>query len=443
MVLAADKVFSNFSNVAFDAILNKGMGAATALTNLGIGIASIFLLFVVFHHVSSILDGGQFQSKMLWPLVLYMLICNFGIVSGVAKTFITTINKEAATAALEVKYSEMGSNQSLLQYFYERSSKPRMNAELQQQIDKIVAKKLKDAGHHDPTGKANNEGAADMANDNNGNKNFWEDSGVGSTVAAIKEGFGKLNIREALDDWWFGIRYFMIEEWVLWKDTDAGIASFVAWVLQTGFTALLALVIQWILSIVAFLMSAFGAVLGAVIIAFGPITWAFAIFPGNGRTIGTWFIRLTQFSLYGPIVFLINSFCVVLLGDVMEASAGALTVENAFLSGSVTTIGIIAILILNIVCLASVPTLATMIVEGAQGAFSLVGNISTFTSIGGSLSQMGESKRDKEMLEAIKSNNGGGSGGGSNSGGSGGGFGPFRGSGPLGQRSSGRGRGRR
>jgi uncharacterized membrane protein len=64
----------NISSQLLD-FVNDTCGKAFA--EIGIGIGSIMLLFVVIYYITSILDGGKFQLKMLFPVFIYFLVCNF------------------------------------------------------------------------------------------------------------------------------------------------------------------------------------------------------------------------------------------------------------------------------------------------------------------------------------------------------------------------------
>jgi hypothetical protein len=129
---------------------------------------------------------------------------------------------------------------------------------------------------------------------------------------------------------------------------------------QLTFAGLFAMLISWLVNIFALVLQAFGICLTALIVAFGPITFAFAIFPGKAGNMLSWFIRLCQYSLYAPIVSLLSVFFVELF--VLMCNSG---------SGVMGFLLVISILIANFVLLLSTPTLASMIIEGASGAVSL------------------------------------------------------------------------
>lgn len=105
--------------------------------------------------------------------------------------------------------------------------------------------------------------------------------------------------------------------------------------------------------------------MAGLIVAFGPITFAFAIFPGQGGTIKSWVIRLCQFSLWAPICALVDCFSYKIFDMLADAGAGS------------SVLMAIAVAICNLVALTSVPSIASMIIEGAQGAVSLSNGLQT------------------------------------------------------------------
>ena len=181
-----------------------------------------------------------------------------------------------------------------------------------------------------------------------------------------------------------------------------------------GLLGIVAVIFSWICEFLGLALTCLGAVMTGIIVAFGPVTWSFAIFPGNQRVIGSWLIRLCQFALYSPIVSLINAFILTCLYKIGNAGG----------DGSLTML--MGILICNIVALTSVPTIASMIIEGASGAVSLSQGLQTAGAAAGTAasmavgpfkggfnlwsgirnwkatsSQLGESGRDDAMLHAM------------------------------------------
>jgi len=104
-------------------------------------------------------------------------------------------------------------------------------------------------------------------------------------------------------------------------------------------------------------------------VAFGPITFGFAVFPGQGRNILSWFLRLCQFALWAPICALIDVFSVMIFDEMAS---------NSLSTGSLAMA--IAVAVCNLVALTSVPTIASMIIEGAQGAVSLSQGLQTISA---------------------------------------------------------------
>ena len=89
---------SEESLTLLDSLRDISKETANGFTQIGIGIASIFFLIVVFYYVASILDGGKFQIKMLMPLLIYLIVCNFNIVSQPVVSFTSTLTKSLCDA---------------------------------------------------------------------------------------------------------------------------------------------------------------------------------------------------------------------------------------------------------------------------------------------------------------------------------------------------------
>jgi len=194
--------------------------------------------------------------------------------------------------------------------------------------------------------------------------------------------------------------------------------SWGAFISQHGFFALVAVILQWVATLMANIMKIFGNVLVAIIISFGPITWAFAIIPGNGKFITSWFLRICQFALYSPVVCLIQVFMAktsVGIAEAMGAAGAAAAGTTSFaVSGSVMTAS--ATLLCEIIILCSVPTICSMIIEGASGQVSfsqgaqMVGAAaaapatlySRMQSFFASRANIKEKSRDDQHLEVLR-----------------------------------------
>lgn len=174
-----------------------------------------------------------------------------------------------------------------------------------------------------------------------------------------------------------------------------------------GFMGLVVTVLDWVAQLLNIALTALGAVMTAIVVAFGPITWAFAIFPGNGKTIGAWAIRICQFVLYSPIVALIQAFFTTCLYMFTQGS-----MSSSLAEGSATVLAAAGLILGLIAGLMSVPAIASMIIEGAQGAVTISQGLMTASS----LTQLGEPFRDKKVETAINNTGGGSSAGGGPSG---------------------------
>lgn len=424
----------SLTSVVLDAVLKTSNDVAQNMSELGIGIASLLLLISVFQSVTAILDGGQFQSKMLLPLVLYTVICNFSFISVPTEHFVRTINSEAENAVRKYKIDKLKGKTNLQYYFEETvNHSPIAKGRLIELRDKSKEDMEELPGAHtsgadspdlpnlDP-GKYNpvdfnaqyeyNNGKAKQGDTNGGKHDGW----ISRLVNKLKDKF-----KEICED---GAR-----AWQLWGEGNGagGLYDYVAAIVEFGFSWFVALIMQWLVSIVSFFQTVMGGLMIGVLMAFGPITWAFALFPGNGKTIFTWFVRLAQFSLYGPLVCLIEAFNMSIL--TMSVSGNATVngemVTTGFFGDVFSAFVIIALLVVNLVSLFSVPALATMIIEGAVGSISLFANISSGLNVRTMLEQLGEGRRDNQqttLLQQIANNTSGNGSGGVLGGGGGGGI---------------------
>lgn len=379
-------------------ILDTAKDAAGGLSAIGKGIASIFLLFVIFYYISAMLDGGKFQTKMLWPFLVYVMVCNFNFFSSPVISFATTLQRECAslcyekTNTIKSSLSESHSGKtSMWQIFIE-------HARLENQ-------------------KTGAEEADDMAieiveevTETSGGGSSSDGGGEGSSSTETKKttklsGLGA-GLTKALSDFWQNTVIGMFSSFSV--GFQKGVST-VSIYMKYGLLGILASIIQLVCSAASLMMIFFGGVMMAVVIAFGPVTLAFAVFPGNGKVIGTWCIRLCQFALYSPIVFLIDTFNMALFQAMLKADMHILL--------------LIAILICNIALLFSVPGIASMIIEGASGAVSLSQGLNSASQWGSSAMKiaaspgrgilavsrlgaiLGEPKRDSQQLEVLKSIN--------------------------------------
>lgn len=333
--------------------LMKDMSAFTGFQKVGVGIGSIFLLFVIFQCISSILDGGKFQTKMLLPLGIYLLVCNFSWVSGPAIRFTSAIGgacgAKAAGAQQKTLNKISGGKEcnNIFDAFMANAEKDKTEQDKEMEEEAFI---------EDDDVSENSAEASDPEGEAKKHKGFFGNIAQNLGIA-IKNGFK-----------WLGKR---IVNFCRLSPDDK--YNHVAW----GLPGFIALILQWVTLAVSLAMKSIGAVMTMIIVAFGPITWSFAIFPGNQRVIGSWFIRICQFALYGPICALIDATSVSLLYQVGKALAAG---------GWDSVLPLMGVLVANIVALTSVPTIASMIIEGASGAVSLT---SGFQHMAGALTTAG------------------------------------------------------
>lgn len=325
--------------------LGAAYSAMSGIQGVGRGIGSIFILFVIFYYISALLDGSKFQTKMLAPLLIYLLVCNFQLVAVPVVNFAVAIQSSCVSqcraqrsAALSAAAGGKEVN-SVMEAFMAKKESELTEAE----------KKLMEIDNEgDVTFKENSGGA--------------DGDGEGSVKVASKGWFATMSsnllmsMKKAAK--WIWTTLFVKPFFT----TQQGVHDLFTW----GLPGLIALILSWVCEVVSWGVSALGAVMTGIVVAFGPITWAFAIVPGNSKTISAWAIRICQFALYAPIAALIDAFsCTFMLDFANGLSAG----------GSI--LGILCVMVANTVCLTCVPTIASMIIEGASGSVSLSGGLQT------------------------------------------------------------------
>lgn len=346
------------------AILQNAAGPMSGLVNIGIGIASIFLLFVVFIEVSSIMSGNKFQLKMLTPLLIYLCICNFHLISKPVTSFISTLqgscvkvcenNKQKYIKAIAGagNYSD-DEKISYYQAFWTRAlgKANNPNSTIENKLagmsldDDIINAQLKE------NAKKNSGNESDF-NEQEARKRKGLFSGIGSVLNHV---FDQMAIR-ILNSLSPGMEF------------SASNAPDVKDIMKYGFVpGALASVLDYLVIAISFFIKCLGGISTGVVIAFAPITWAFAILPGHGREVSTWFIRLCQFALYSPICALCESSLAFLFYHMC--------------TGAFSFLLLFCICIANILVLLEVPSLASMVIEGASGAISASQSLNTLSNV--------------------------------------------------------------
>ena len=396
MFILATDVIGKALNLT-SSVVNSGRGIAGGLTQVGIGIGSIMLLFCTIYYVSTILDGGHFQLKMLWPLVIYIFAANFTtLVASPTISFTTSLTKVLVKECknAEIKQysstSSAGNAKSMTQAYWNHfmANKNIKASFVTNAMQKANSEDLSPyAGIGSVAASSDTPGVTDYSvsiMDTNASQLHQEVSNESQQEAkeveqdvndANKTGTGFIGkwIKELLDKFkeWFNTMIVGFCNSI----TSVSIAGALESRVENALVVLLACLMQFVCDIMSILMVAFGAVMTAVIVAFGPITFGFAVFPGMGRNIGSWFIRLIQFSLYAPICALVNAFSASIFNTILTNSATGGGMGD-FAAHIGTLCGMLGA---NIVLLCSVPTIASLIVEGASGGVSFSQGWHSFT----------------------------------------------------------------
>ena len=335
-------------------VLGYGSDAMVALQQVGVGIASVILLFVIFRYISAMLNGGKFELKMLFPLLVYLMVCHFNLVCKPVVNFTSLIQSKSVEACKGLKSYYM--NALTDNHF---SKDPNfLNAYIYATLKKTPPPAVSETAQgilNNPDGDIADQAATPEAEVNGLNI-----PNNGTDDAEKKKGWFS-GFREALSNFWReNVLAHIWHGWLICDTTEISVSDF----MKLGITALLASILQFICSAFSIVLSVFSAVMTGIIVAFGPITFAFAVFPGNGKVIGSWVIRLCQYALYAPIAALIEAFTAIVLGESLSMGFSGMLL-------------IIAILICNLVALTAIPSIASSIIEGASGAVSLSSGLQT------------------------------------------------------------------
>lgn len=356
-----------------DSIRPVAETCSDAFMAAGKGLGSVFILICIFYFVTSILDGGKFQMKMLWPVALYLLVSNFGIVSKATLDFSKEV-RESLTAGAQSAQSSLnkssdGVNRTLFQYYVYMS----------------VPK----------TASSVNTAVEDLENDTPVDPK----EGKNAIEGESKGGF----IVEAIKKAWFWIKKHIAMG--LFDVPGVDRDNWVPIAANSLIFFIIASVIDAIATAMAVVMALFGIIMLYILIAFGPITWSFAIFPGNGKILGTWFIRVCQFSLYGPVALVIRTFCYAACGQLATSSMNYLgTVGPMSYSGDATFSFLMALVILIccIIALMNVPTICSSIIEGASNGVSMMAAAGTLMGGANAVMNYLDLKHDKKQTEMLE-----------------------------------------
>lgn len=363
-------------------IMDEAGKMMTGFGNIGVGIGSIMLLFVVIYYVSSILDGGKFQLKMLWPLVLFILVCNFTVVSKPTLSFIGELSGGVSKGISNGGGSmhELAAKTGDSSLYPQRTKVPDnlgkvidnfkpidlqnnyINPALYDSQGRTIASATESTT--DTGAKAlsitytNGKTAFIKTNAShlyyaNGQKAEEYEAQQESLIGRALSSFWDKCVTRPWKNMWSDILSALSSETVAPEDIDNNL-----------FLLIVFAILKFLVNMFKLVMVAYGSVMVCIFIAFGPIIWAFAIFPGMGKNIGSWFIRLVQFSLYGPVTNFIANFAFILLG---QFCGDAYTAPTSNLLAVCASFGCAILMITQ------VPSICSMIIEGASGNASLSG----------------------------------------------------------------------
>lgn len=313
----------------------KVIQLAEGIAKIGIGIGAIMLLIVVIYYVISILDGGKFQLKMLTPLLMFFVVCNFSWVAKPVLQFTTTMTKSLVERLTDLRKDILNPDgfddiATIGDHYIKHGLED----------DATNPENRKDEEEQSQSDVQGNEASPTVAN---ANAKDFSDRLINGAVDKVTE---KAAIDFATTD----------DPEVLKKKTSESLS----------FSGILCRIINWICSGVGYCLRIFGIMMTSIVVGFGPITFAFAIMPGRGANIVSWFIRICQFALYAPLCSFLDAF---------TACAYSLLQSET----EVGWLAVFGIMLANLVALTSVPTIASMVIEGASGAVSLSQGLQTIT----------------------------------------------------------------
>ena len=386
-----------FGESTVKVVLENSYSAMSALQNVGVGIASVFILFVIFYSVSSILDGGKFQVRMLWPVLIYLCVCNFNVIGGVAADFASNIQKQSVTAATSVK-SNILDGKDFFTFFFDKMMMGRTgqySAEVERFRQEQYAKNLNDAlpSGSTATKAANGNGQTDTV-DSNVNQDAKQGGLWGKIYDFASDAVDFAgSIIQSLSSWWTNLKAEFIAPFFTESSDEASKIEKIAMMLECGIQWLIALILQWFCNLLQTAFICLGAIMFGILVAFGPIVWAFAIIPGNGQTIKNWFLRLCQYALYSPIVVLISAFIAAMEGEFMQMLG---TVQGHGMGYPVFIP--MACIIVSIIALTAVPSIAASVIEGVSGAVSLSQGWNTISSTVNTVSNIGQAQSMRKMI---------------------------------------------
>lgn len=325
-LIANDQVY-NLSMELYPKVVELSEGIA----HIGIGIGSLMLLIVIIYYVLSLLEGGKFQMKMLIPMLLFFVVCNFSWVAKPVLAFTTTMTETLVLGLNELRLNALN---------------PDGSGEINNPNDHYIANNLED----DPTNDSV-ENQPQNEEDHQGNE------ASGTVGESSQDGF----MRRFIDMFFNRSSKKVVDEFATTETPDVIKKKTSERLTLTGVICQL---MSWLASAFSYCLKIFGIMMTSIMIGFGPIIFAFAMIPGRGSNIMSWFIRICQFALFSPICAFIDAFTACCY-SLLDSSLGS------------SWLMVFALTIANLVGLLSVPTIASMVIEGASGAASLSQGLQT------------------------------------------------------------------
>lgn len=318
-----------------------------SFAQVGIGIASVLILILCFYFIASMMNGGRFQLKMLIPMLVFLLVCNFSWIAAPVTGFTRTVTRSLCEACVNSKLDvmhEYGGEDcnDIMTLFWCLKDAKKSSARME----------TEQKATEDMSGKAE---ARPQDGDSPADAADTEDSKWYSRLFN--------SVTDALEKKGTDMKVSIVENSMLSRKSPGAIP-----VSHITLSGVIAYILSFVASVISYCLQAMGIMMTSLIVAFGPITFAFALLPGRASSVMTWFIRICQFALYAPLSALIDCFTIKIMCLFYDP-----TVDVGFLL-------LFAVLVCNLVCLTSVPTIASMIIEGASGAVSLSGGIQAMAS---------------------------------------------------------------
>lgn len=120
-------------------------------------------------------------------------------------------------------------------------------------------------------------------------------------------------------------------------------------IVALGLIGLIAVILKWVLELVTLGQIIMSYLLIAILVSIGPLVFAFAILPDFSNGIGAWFARYVHFSLWVPMLFVVQN-------------VGA-SISLAFVHSTSNMWVAVIVILANITAVTSVPALCKFVLE--------------------------------------------------------------------------------